>query len=91
MRHACGGNAIDDWAGGQGARAGVEIRRVKDLHVKVIGSACTAETAATVAHGPVVEENGYGVVVARNRRGSQLLEGIGGWIEKFRDVLGRGV
>ena len=91
MCHACCGNASDDWTGSQGTGAGVEVWRIPDLHVEVIGSAGAAETAATITHGPVIEEDGNGMVVAGNRRGSHLREGIGGRIEEFWDVLGSGV
>ena len=91
MCHARCGNATDDRTGSQGTGAGVEVWRVPDLHVEVIGSACAAETAATIADGPVIEEDGNGVVVSGNGRGCHLREGIGGRIEEFGDVLGRGV
>lgn len=91
MCDASGGNTTDDWTGSQGTRAGVEVWRVPDLHVEVICSAGAAETAATIAHSPVIEEDGNGMVIAGNRRGGHLREGIRGRIEEFGDVLGRGV
>ena len=57
----------------------------------MIGGAGAAETAATVAHGTVEVEEGNGVIIAGNRRGSQFGEGVGGRIEEFGDILGRGV
>ena len=88
---ACNGNAVDDWTGSQGARSGVEIWRIPDLHVEMIGSAGSTEASAPVAHGAVEEEDGNRVIIAGYRYGSYLGEGIGGRIEEFGRVLGRGV
>lgn len=91
MCHASSGYTTNGWAGSQSTRAGVEVGWVEDLQVEVVGSARAAETAATVGHGPIIEEDGNGMVIAGDRRRSQLRKGIGRWIEEFGDVLGRGV
>ena len=88
---ACDGNAINDGTGSEGAGAGVEVWRVPDLHVEMIGSAGAAETAASVGHGTVEEKEGNRVIVAGDRSRSHLGEGVGGRIEELGDELGRGV
>ena len=86
-----GRDAADGGARGEGAAARVEVRRVEDLHVEVVRGAGAAESTAAVGHGAVVEEEGGGVVVTRDSRRGELGKGVAGWVEEFRDVLGRGV
>lgn len=84
-------NAVDDRTGSEAAGAGVEVWRIPNLHVEVIGGAGAAETAPPVAHGPVEEKNRNGVVVAGDGGRRHLGEGVAGRIEEFGDILGRGV
>ena len=55
----------------------------------MVGGAVAAETAATVAYRTVEEEEGNGVIVARNSHRSHFGEGAGGRIEEFGGQLGR--
>ena len=84
-----GGNAADDGARREAAVVRVEVGRVVDLRVEVVGGAIAAQAAAAVDHGSVGHEERGGVVVARDGDRGHFAEGVGGRVEDFRGVLGR--
>ncbi len=86
----------DVWATGDGGARGkgsitiVEVRRIVDDGIVVVGSAAiTAETSSTRKDGRVGQENGSAVVCPRDGLGRHLVEVVAVGVPQLRLILSR--